>query len=113
MCITVIVFGLAFYLDRQWLPNPYFNYLSWSYGLAVVSGFFSVFQSIAHVTYVMIIHQEMREPPRQVALSGYLPPGASGSKGSRTTLASRGGTMDRTLDRTFDRSMDRTFDSRV
>ncbi|GFN80346.1 hypothetical protein PoB_000685200 [Plakobranchus ocellatus] len=29
--------------DSSWMPRPWMNYLSWSYGLCVVSGFFSAF----------------------------------------------------------------------
>lgn len=29
--------------DSDWMPRPWMNYLSWSYGLCVVSGFFGVF----------------------------------------------------------------------
>ena len=60
--MVLILFGIEVYTDTLWMPNPDLNYLSWSYGLAVVSGFFSVFASIALVNYTLIIRQEFREP---------------------------------------------------
>ena len=52
-CI-MLLFGLAFYLDRGWLPMYYLNFLSWSYGLAIVSAFFSIFAAISQVTHIPI-----------------------------------------------------------
>ena len=50
MLIVVLLFGIAVKVDeRSWMPDPYLNYLSWSYGLAVVSVFFSIFATIAQV----------------------------------------------------------------
>jgi len=63
MGATVIMFGIMFKYDKNWFPNPELNYMSWSYGLAIVSTFFSVGASIGLFTYVGIIRQEMREPP--------------------------------------------------
>ena len=71
MVSVVLVWGVGWYLDRMWLPNPQFNYLFGSYGLAVISAFFSIFASIIEITYVMIVRQEMREPPRSVPMSAY------------------------------------------
>ncbi|ELU01800.1 hypothetical protein CAPTEDRAFT_176233 [Capitella teleta] len=86
--LTLLVFALMFYQDRNWLPNQHFNYLSYSYGLTLVSCFMSIFSAIAQVTYVLIIRQEMREPPREVNLQGYMPPMLSTSMhgGSRNLL---------------------------
>ena len=39
---TLIVFGVK-KEDRGWMPRPDQNYLSWGYGLACISGFFSLF----------------------------------------------------------------------
>jgi len=63
MSVTVIMFGIMFKVDKNWFPYPELNYLSWSYGLAIVSSFFSIGASIALFVYVAIIRQEMREPP--------------------------------------------------
>ena len=76
MISVTLVWALGWYFDKTWLPNPQFNYLYGSYGLAVISAFFSVFASLAEILYVMTVRQEMREPPRSVPLSAsavYLP----------------------------------------
>lgn len=39
--ISLIVFG-HYKEDRRWMPRPDMNLLSWSYGLCVMSGFFSL-----------------------------------------------------------------------
>jgi len=77
----MLVFAICYRFDRYYLPIPFFNYLSWSYGLALLSTFFQVFASIAQITYVLIVRQEMREPPAPptVPLSGLLP--TKGGKG--------------------------------
>ncbi|KAK7461543.1 hypothetical protein BaRGS_00038689 [Batillaria attramentaria] len=41
--ISSIMFGTKADIDRQWLPNPDSNFLSWSFGFCVLSGFFSIF----------------------------------------------------------------------
>uniref|UniRef100_A0A0B7B2F0 Uncharacterized protein n=1 Tax=Arion vulgaris TaxID=1028688 RepID=A0A0B7B2F0_9EUPU len=43
--ISLIVFG-AFKEDRRWMPRPDMNLLSWSYGICVMSGFFSLLAAI-------------------------------------------------------------------
>ncbi len=77
MVTVSLTWALGWYLDPMWLPNPQFNYLYGSYGLAVISAFFSVFATIAELTYVMIVRQEMREPPRSVPLSAVYVPASS------------------------------------
>ena len=47
------IFGVMIGLDRAWLPRWDVNVLGWSYGLVVVSGFFSVFSFIAIVVYTL------------------------------------------------------------
>ncbi|XP_071109160.1 uncharacterized protein [Haliotis cracherodii] len=37
--------------DPTWMPRPWMNYLSWSYGLCVLSGFFSAFAGM--FTFIM------------------------------------------------------------
>ncbi|PVD31869.1 hypothetical protein C0Q70_07293 [Pomacea canaliculata] len=44
--ISSIIFAIKADTDRQWLPNPDSNYLSWSFGFCVLSGFFSLFAAI-------------------------------------------------------------------
>ncbi|ESO85354.1 hypothetical protein LOTGIDRAFT_221390 [Lottia gigantea] len=43
IAICTIIFGVKAEVDRQWLPHPDSNFLSWSFGFAVLSGFFSLF----------------------------------------------------------------------
>jgi len=45
---TLILFGLK-KEDREWMPRPDQNYLSWSYGLCCVSGWFSLFAALLFV----------------------------------------------------------------
>lgn len=42
--IALIVFGVK-KEDRGWMPRPDQNYLSWGYGLACISAFFSLFSA--------------------------------------------------------------------
>lgn len=46
MAISVILFGVQSDVDRQWIPRPDQNYLSWSFGLVVVAGFFGIFAAM-------------------------------------------------------------------
>lgn len=69
MLSSVMVFGINAELDKNWMPFPKLNYLSWSYGLAILSCFFSIFGSIAQVTHVMILRQELREPPKNITMT--------------------------------------------
>lgn len=62
--VTVVLFAVMFKTDRNWIPNPNLNYLSWSYGLAVLSAFFMSFASIGLFTDVAINRKEMRLPPK-------------------------------------------------
>lgn len=62
MTFTVILFGLAYYLDRDWMPYRQLNYLSWSYGLTIVSTLFMIFASIALLVYNRLVRKEYREP---------------------------------------------------
>ncbi|XP_050723815.1 uncharacterized protein LOC127002171 isoform X2 [Eriocheir sinensis] len=45
---AVLVFGLMCW-SRDWLLNPNFNYLSWSYALAVLSGGLHAFSGLAYL----------------------------------------------------------------
>jgi len=69
MLLTVLVFGIMFYYDRSWMPNPILNYLSWSYGCAVVCTFFLIFASIAQVIYTRIEREDLKQPPPNVNMS--------------------------------------------
>ncbi|CAH1776239.1 unnamed protein product, partial [Owenia fusiformis] len=46
LAISVIVFATMCKDDRTWMPRPEYNYPSWSFGFAVISGFFSIFGGI-------------------------------------------------------------------
>ena len=39
----MVLFGTKSVVDRQWIENPDKNYLSWSFGLIVLSGFLLLF----------------------------------------------------------------------
>ena len=44
--LLVIIAGVIFGVkkeDREWMPRPDQNYLSWSYGFFIISGFFVLF----------------------------------------------------------------------
>ncbi|KAJ8321660.1 hypothetical protein KUTeg_000131 [Tegillarca granosa] len=43
--IAMVVFGV-FKEDRQWVPRPDQNYLSWSYGFFVISAIFALFSGL-------------------------------------------------------------------
>lgn len=59
--ISVTIFGIKADVDRQWLPNPDSNFLSWSFGCAVLSGFFSIFSAMCmSVDYLRIREEEER-----------------------------------------------------
>ena len=51
MPLVCLLFGVMAYEDKFWMPRPDLNYLSWSYGLVIVSAFFSIFGSIAIVVF--------------------------------------------------------------
>lgn len=40
--ISVIIFGVN-YKNKMWMPYPFLNWPSWSYGLAILADFSSVF----------------------------------------------------------------------
>ncbi|CAG5118170.1 unnamed protein product [Candidula unifasciata] len=43
--IALIVFGV-YKEDRRWVPRPDMNLLSWSYGMCVMAGWFSLFAAV-------------------------------------------------------------------
>ncbi|KAI0207406.1 hypothetical protein LSAT2_007939 [Lamellibrachia satsuma] len=51
--ISVTTFGVMIGVDRTWMPRFDMNRLSWSFGLAVVSGFFAAFACMSITTYAM------------------------------------------------------------
>lgn len=68
MSVAVILFGVAAYVDRNWMPEAKLNYLSWSYGCANVSAWLLIFASIAIVCYNRIERRDMRAPPPNVLM---------------------------------------------
>ncbi|XP_005107970.1 uncharacterized protein LOC101853194 [Aplysia californica] len=46
--------------DSSWMPRPWMNYLSWSYGLCVLSGFFSAFAGMC-VFVLGLIYKDKEE----------------------------------------------------
>lgn len=62
--ISVTIFGIKADIDRQWLPNPDSNFLSWSFGCAVLSGFFSIFSAMTMSVDYMRIKEEEEKATR-------------------------------------------------
>lgn len=67
MCIStsVTIFGVMIGLDRTWMPDWHTNVLGWSFGLAVISGFFATFSFIAVVVYTMMVKYEHARSERK------------------------------------------------
>ena len=64
MTTSVIIFGTLATGDRTWMPRPDLNYLSWSFGLAVVSGFFAIFATGALMIYYSWAKAEQKRVPQ-------------------------------------------------
>jgi len=56
------MFGLGAEYDQYWMPNPEYNYPHFSYGLAIISAFCTIFSSMAHQVYRGIVLKEYRKP---------------------------------------------------
>lgn len=67
--MAILVFGIMFKLDRLWLPFPYLNYPSFSYGLFILSTFFSIFAGISHFVHTVIVRNLIRAPPMKTNIS--------------------------------------------
>jgi hypothetical protein len=52
--IVVVVFGVMIGEDRTWMPRYDLDRLDWSYGLAVLCGFFAHFSGIALTVYTLM-----------------------------------------------------------
>jgi len=61
MCVStsVTIFGVMIGLDRTWMPNWHTNVLGWSFGLAVLGGFFATFSFIAIVVYTLMVKYQL------------------------------------------------------
>jgi len=67
--IVVVIFGVMIGLDRAWVPRWDLAVLGWSYGLAVVSGFFAYFSGIAITVYCMMRKYDLlanRDPQKRL-----------------------------------------------
>jgi len=60
--ISVVMFGLGAEFDQYWMPNPEYNYPHFSYGMAIISAFSTIFSSMAHQVYRGIVQKEYRQP---------------------------------------------------
>ena len=60
--ISVLMFGLGAEYDQYWMPNPEYNYPHFSYGMAIISAFSTIFGSMAHQVYHGIVLREYRQP---------------------------------------------------
>jgi len=63
--ISVVMFGLGAEYDQYWMPNPEYNYPHFSYGMAIISAFSTIFSSMAHQVYHGIVLKEYRQPAMQ------------------------------------------------
>jgi len=52
--ITVVIFGVMIGEDRTWVPRYDLDMLGWSYGLAVLGGFFAHFSGISITVYLLM-----------------------------------------------------------
>jgi len=61
MCIStsVTIFGVMIGLDLTWMPDWHTNVLGWSFGMAVLAGFFVTFSFIAIVVYTLMVKYEI------------------------------------------------------
>jgi len=67
--IVVTVFGVMIGLDRAWVPRYDLDVLGWSFGLAVVSGFFAYFSGISITVYTLMRKYDLltrRDQPKRM-----------------------------------------------
>lgn len=60
LMLATLIFGAMIGLDRTWMPRPDENEPSWSYGCAVISGFFAAFSCISISTYTMMRNYDLK-----------------------------------------------------
>lgn len=60
--ICIVMFGLGAEYDQYWMPHPEYNYPHFSYGMAILSAFGTIFSSMAHQVYRSIVLREHRQP---------------------------------------------------
>jgi len=66
--ISIIMFGLGAEYDQYWMPDPDINYPHFSYGMAILSAFGTIFSSMAHQVYRNIVLKEYRQPAIESAV---------------------------------------------
>ena len=54
LCISVVTFGVMVGEDRTWMPKPDEDRMGWSFGLAVLAGFFAAFSTISMFVYCVL-----------------------------------------------------------
>jgi len=67
--IVVVIFGVMIGLDRAWVPRYDLDVLGWSYGLAVLSGFFAHFSGISLTVYALMRKYDLlvnRDQPKRM-----------------------------------------------
>lgn len=69
--LSVVIFGVKSDTDRQWIPRPDQNFLSWSFGLAVASGFAAIFSGMCLLIDSMRLSQMERKRRAPPSFSGY------------------------------------------
>jgi hypothetical protein len=71
-CITVsvVVFGSMIGEDRTWMPRPDSDKPGWSFGCAVVAGFFAAFSCISITVYTLVRKWELKQDYREYGHKG-------------------------------------------
>jgi len=64
--------------DREWMPNPQFNFLSWGYGFLIMAGIASISAGVcfyleAKKAYEELIRREMAFAKNILEMTGYAP----------------------------------------
>lgn len=80
--MLVLIVALVFPMkakDPTWMPRPWLNYLSWSYGFFVLSGFFAVFSGISLFIKATDIHHKPEKSTEEIEKKLELPPLPSGN----------------------------------
>ncbi|KAK3596355.1 hypothetical protein CHS0354_037072 [Potamilus streckersoni] len=71
IAISVIIFGVQSDTDRQWLTRPDQNFLSWSFGLVVLAGFFAIFAGMCLLVDSLRIKAQARKENKE-PMGGYI-----------------------------------------
>ncbi|KAL3892219.1 hypothetical protein ACJMK2_004449 [Sinanodonta woodiana] len=71
IAISVIIFGVQSDTDRQWLTRPDQNFLSWSFGLVVLAGFFAIFAGMCLLVDSLRLKAQARKQNKE-PMGGYI-----------------------------------------